>query len=169
MGAFFSSAVVQRTGKRGTLLLGMSTFGSDHILDGCSPAVEMFANLQPIWSPGSSAGAIEDNQSATQIDKISQESSTSISKDERFISVENYVEDTTDKLQIQRIPSFLRDKPSNKTCYDPLVVSIGPYHHGKPQLDAFEKLKITVAQKFVRAYGNQVSIKQLYEEVAKVG
>ncbi|XP_022842283.1 putative UPF0481 protein At3g02645 isoform X2 [Olea europaea var. sylvestris] len=165
----FSSTVVQRTGKRGTLLLGMSTSGSDHILDGCSPAVEMFANVQPIWSPGSSAGAIEDNQSATQIDKISQESSTSISKDEWFISVENYVEDTTDKLQIQRIPSFLRDKPSNKTCYDPLVISIGPYHHGKPQLDAFEKLKIPVAQKFVRACGNHVSIKQLYEEVAKVG
>ncbi|CAA2984188.1 Hypothetical predicted protein [Olea europaea subsp. europaea] len=88
----------------------MATVVSDHILDGCSPAIEMFANVQPTWIPVSSPGAIEDNQ-----------------------------------------------------------ISIGPYHHGKQKLDAFEKLKIPVAREFVRACGNQVSIKQLYEEVAKVG
>lgn len=45
---------------------------------------------------------------------------------------------------------------SNKDCYDPLIVLIGPYHHGKLELKAFEKLKIPIALKFLRAYKNKV-------------
>ncbi|XP_022866392.1 UPF0481 protein At3g47200-like [Olea europaea var. sylvestris] len=122
------------------------------------------ANIQGMTTVGTKG----DNQSAeiTQIDTKSQESNNSISKDD---PVENYVDNTTDKPQIQRVPSLLRDIQSNDKCYDPLVVSIGPYHHGNPQLESFENLKIPVAHKFIRACGNQVSYKQLYEEVAKVG
>ncbi|CAI9779525.1 unnamed protein product [Fraxinus pennsylvanica] len=119
-------------------------------------------------------GATENNECAEipQICTKSQESSYNITEggeDEWLISIKSYVNDTTEKPQIERVPSLMRVIKSNKDCYDPLVVSIGPYHHGKPELEAFEKLKIPIAQKFVRACGNQVSIEQLYEEVAMVG
>ncbi|CAA2961398.1 Hypothetical predicted protein [Olea europaea subsp. europaea] len=63
---------------------------------------------------------------------------------------------------------MLREIESNKKCYDPLVVSIGPYHHEKPELKAVEKLKFKYANQFRLACGDQVSINQLYAEVAKV-
>ncbi|CAA2961967.1 Hypothetical predicted protein [Olea europaea subsp. europaea] len=119
-------------------------------------------------------GTKGDNQSAeiTQIDTKLQESSGTISEDEFWISVENNVhdvDDKTDKPQIQRIPLLLLEKNSNKIRYDPVVVSIGPYYHGRSDLASLEKLKIPIAQKFVRACGNNVSSSQLYKEVAKVG
>ncbi|CAI9779508.1 unnamed protein product [Fraxinus pennsylvanica] len=136
-----------------------------------SKVIEVNKNVE-IPIPDSSTRAIEDNRSDTQ---ISQESSNNISNDEWLISVKNY-DDKTVKPQIQRIPSLLREKQSNKKCYDPLVVSIGPYHHGKQldshhekQLDAFEKLKIPIAQKFWHACENKVSIEQIYEAVAREG
>ncbi|KAL2534996.1 Plant protein of unknown function (DUF247) [Abeliophyllum distichum] len=88
-------------------------------------------------------------------------------KDEWLISIQNYVDETTKISQIDRVPSMLREIESNKKCYDPLVVSIGPYHHGKPELQAWEKLKIRFAHQFHRACGDQVSIQELYAEVAK--
>ncbi|CAI9779527.1 unnamed protein product [Fraxinus pennsylvanica] len=44
----------------------------------------------------------------------------------------------------------------------------GPYHHGNPELESLEKLKIIYAQQFVRACSDHISVKQLYEQVAKV-
>ncbi|KAL2535002.1 Plant protein of unknown function (DUF247) [Abeliophyllum distichum] len=63
---------------------------------------------------------------------------------------------------------MLREIESNKKCYDPLVVSIGPYHHGKPELQAWEKVKIRFAHQFHRACGDQESIEELHAYVAKV-
>ncbi|KAL2534995.1 Plant protein of unknown function (DUF247) [Abeliophyllum distichum] len=63
---------------------------------------------------------------------------------------------------------MLREIESNKKCYEPLVVSIGPYHHGKQELQALEKLKIKFAQQFHHACVNQVSIKDLCAKVAEV-
>ncbi|KAL2535000.1 Plant protein of unknown function (DUF247) [Abeliophyllum distichum] len=57
---------------------------------------------------------------------------------------------------------------SSKQCYEPLVVSIGPYHHGKEELQASENLKIRFAQQFHDACVNQVLIKDLYAKVAEV-
>nr|GMD48021.1 UPF0481 protein At3g47200-like [Ipomoea batatas] len=42
--------------------------------------------------------------------------------------------------KIQRIPSFLRDSNSNDH-YNPKVISLGPYHHGKLELLPLERLK----------------------------
>ncbi|XP_022842141.1 putative UPF0481 protein At3g02645 [Olea europaea var. sylvestris] len=132
-----------------------------------SMPVRMCLDVQLPRGPRST-GATNVEQSTTQNDTEPQESSNNIHKDEWLVAIENHVDDTTDKSQIQRIPSLLREKQSNN-CYDPHVVSIGPYHYGKPQLDTFEKLKIPIAQKFIRACGNQVSLEQLYDEVAKMG
>ncbi|CAI9779521.1 unnamed protein product [Fraxinus pennsylvanica] len=111
----------------------------------------------------------DQNAEITQICIKSQESSSYITKDEWLISIEKYDENTTKKPKIQKVPSMLRELNSNTNSYDPLVVSIGPYHHGTQKLEAFEKLKISIAQKFCLACGNKISIKDLYEEVAKVG
>ncbi|KAL2464614.1 Plant protein of unknown function [Forsythia ovata] len=104
----------------------------------------------------------------TQIHGHIQGMKTVGTKDEWLISIQNYVDGTTKKSQIERVPSMLREIESNKKCYDPLVVSIGPYHHGKPDLKALEMLKIPFAQQFHRACGDQVLIEELYAEVAKV-
>ncbi|CAI9779516.1 unnamed protein product [Fraxinus pennsylvanica] len=113
-------------------------------------------------------GATEDNKSAEipQIRTKSQESTVNItegSEDEWLISIKNYVKDTTEKPQIARVPLLLRQL--NQVCFDPLVVSIGPYHRGDPKLKAFEELKIPIAQKFWHACENKVSIEQMYKAV----
>ncbi|CAI9779509.1 unnamed protein product [Fraxinus pennsylvanica] len=113
-------------------------------------------------------GTKEDNhQSAeiTQSDIKSHESSNCITKKEWFISLEKYDYDT----RIDTAPKLLRSNESFRNCFDPLVVSIGPYHFGNPELKEFEQLKILFALKFCRTHGDQVSVEQLYDAVAKVG
>ncbi|XP_043692960.1 UPF0481 protein At3g47200-like [Telopea speciosissima] len=51
--------------------------------------------------------------------------------------------------KLQRVPMTLREIEKNKGCYDPIVVSIGPFHHRHPKLQSLEKLKATIAQKFI--------------------
>ncbi|CAI9779514.1 unnamed protein product [Fraxinus pennsylvanica] len=117
-------------------------------------------------------GTKEDNhQSAeiTQSDIKSHESINCIAKDELLISIENRGYDTSKKTPIDRVPILLRMNESFRNCFDPLVVSIGPYHFGKPHLKEFEQLKFPIAQKFCRTHGDQLSIEQLYDEVKKVG
>ncbi|XP_057971270.1 uncharacterized protein LOC131160005 [Malania oleifera] len=53
------------------------------------------------------------------------------------------------KPQIQKVPPSMRRRKDNDIYFDPAVVSLGPYHHGKPQLRAAEELKPRVAFEFV--------------------
>ncbi|XP_022854139.1 uncharacterized protein LOC111375536 [Olea europaea var. sylvestris] len=113
-------------------------------------------------------GATEDNRSAEITCTKSQESSVIIKDDEWLISIENYqVDETTKKPLIERVPALLRNRKSYKNCINPSVVSIGPYHHGKSEYKAFQKLKTPIAQKLCRF--NDISVERLYEEVANVG
>lgn len=52
------------------------------------------------------------------------------------------------KTRIQKVPHFLRSK-SHNSDYDPKVVSLGPYHHGKPELQLFQEFKKTTLEMFV--------------------
>ncbi|XP_059646171.1 UPF0481 protein At3g47200-like [Cornus florida] len=70
------------------------------------------------------------------------------------------------KPKIQKVPLMLREIESNKKCYDPLVVSIGPYHHGKPELAPTEELKILLANQF--ADKSKATISDLYRKVAEM-
>ncbi|XP_022854134.1 UPF0481 protein At3g47200-like [Olea europaea var. sylvestris] len=110
-------------------------------------------------------GATEDNRRVEILRTKSQESSVIITDDEWWISIENYnVDKTKKKPQIERAPSHLRKRKSYEGCIDPSVVSIGPYHHGKSEFEAFEKLKIPIAHKLCRF--SRTSVEQLYKVVA---
>lgn len=43
---------------------------------------------------------------------------------------------------LQRVPALLRENEKQKYIYDPMVVPLGPYHHGRlPEYDVAEQLK----------------------------
>ncbi|KAF8398278.1 hypothetical protein HHK36_017205 [Tetracentron sinense] len=71
------------------------------------------------------------------------------------------------KTRIQKVPPMLREIEANRKCYDPLVVAIGPYHHGKPELEQMEKLKSsTIVQQFLS--GSDKPITDYYKKIKKV-
>ncbi|KAM3288676.1 hypothetical protein P3S67_022106 [Capsicum chacoense] len=66
------------------------------------------------------------------------------------------------KPKIQKVPKMHREIEAN-VSYDPLVVSIGPFHHGKPELQLTEKRKELLAIQFA----DQNSTKERPEGVLK--
>ncbi|KAH7842184.1 hypothetical protein Vadar_002393 [Vaccinium darrowii] len=70
------------------------------------------------------------------------------------------------KPKIQTVQPLLREVETNKKSYDPKVVSIGPCHHGKPELQTIERLKMPMVRQFVEKW--EVKIDELYDEVVKV-
>ncbi|RWR74677.1 UPF0481-like protein [Cinnamomum micranthum f. kanehirae] len=56
---------------------------------------------------------------------------------------------TRAKPLIQKVSRTLREIESNKSCFDPLVVSLGPYHHGQERLMQMEDYKSVAARWFV--------------------
>ncbi|KAL9665915.1 hypothetical protein QQ045_000236 [Rhodiola kirilowii] len=70
------------------------------------------------------------------------------------------------KPKIQKVPHMLRKIKANEKCYEPLVVSLGPFHHGNPELEQMEKLKIVMAHRFV--VGCEKPIREIYNKVETV-
>ena len=69
------------------------------------------------------------------------------------------------KPKIQKVPDILRRDESNK-CYDPMIVAIGPYHHGNKKLKQMEAFKIQFTLQYTHQSGK--SIKELYGEMQKL-
>ena len=51
--------------------------------------------------------------------------------------------------RIPKVPQMLRGTQDFKKFYEPRLISIGPYHHGKPYLHAGEIIKRLCARKFL--------------------
>ncbi|XP_028074480.1 UPF0481 protein At3g47200-like [Camellia sinensis] len=58
--------------------------------------------------------------------------------------------------RIPRVPPLMRNHENNKGMFDPKVVSIGPYHHGKEELQLVENIKNKVAKLFLQDSGNDM-------------
>ncbi|KAK9090472.1 hypothetical protein Sjap_023649 [Stephania japonica] len=57
-------------------------------------------------------------------------------------------EEMWQRQSIYRIPNFIKDR--SKNTYDPMLVSIGPYHHGKPHLMPMEEHKGRALRHFLK-------------------
>ena len=49
--------------------------------------------------------------------------------------------------RMPKVPQMLRGPQDFKKFYEPRVISIGPYHHGEPNLGPVEMIKLPCAQK----------------------
>ncbi|KAJ6677300.1 hypothetical protein OIU85_010462 [Salix viminalis] len=82
--------------------------------------------------------------------------------DERSAIDPNQVKDDL-WVRVPRVPSEFRAMKENTDCYDPLIVSIGPYHHGKGNLQKMEKLKAKMAGQFL-SHSREAG-EEMYSEV----
>ncbi|KAF5938154.1 hypothetical protein HYC85_025660 [Camellia sinensis] len=60
--------------------------------------------------------------------------------------------------RIPRVPPLMRNHENNKGMFDPKVVSIGPYHHGKEELQLVENIKPKVAKLFLQESGMDMDV-----------
>uniref|UniRef100_A0A2N9GGJ1 Pyrroline-5-carboxylate reductase dimerisation domain-containing protein n=1 Tax=Fagus sylvatica TaxID=28930 RepID=A0A2N9GGJ1_FAGSY len=106
----------------------------------------------------------------TVVVQNSGDSSSSGSHDEWLNSIMkdegNFAINQKARPKIQKVPEMLREIKSNEKCYDPWVVSIGPYHHGSPGLQLVEKHKIPMTRQYVMKSGR--SIDDVYNKVVEV-
>ncbi|KAK1567292.1 hypothetical protein Q3G72_010447 [Acer saccharum] len=73
--------------------------------------------------------------------------------------------DTETKPKIQRVPRMFRGVEANQNCYDPLVVSIGPFHHSK-ELEIMEEHKCTMTHQYAEYAGQSYDL--LYNKVKAI-
>ncbi|GAB4843380.1 hypothetical protein Ancab_040464 [Ancistrocladus abbreviatus] len=59
-------------------------------------------------------------------------------------------EEPIGKRKMQKVPEILREVESSKDCYEPLIISVGPFHHGNYKLEQMEKIKISMMQHFIK-------------------
>ncbi|KAI8536228.1 hypothetical protein RHMOL_Rhmol10G0240000 [Rhododendron molle] len=58
--------------------------------------------------------------------------------------------------RMEKVPLTMRQDEKTKGYFDPKVVSIGPYHHGKEELQIAERVKPTVAQLYIKRSGRDM-------------
>ncbi|XP_060174612.1 UPF0481 protein At3g47200-like [Lycium barbarum] len=89
---------------------------------------------------------------------------------------------SSQKPKMQKVPKLHRKVQSNISCYKPLVVSIGPFHHRKFRLQPMENYKKLLAVEFADQDSNKpttegaspwlstnsVSIDELYRRVKNI-
>ncbi|XP_052176168.1 uncharacterized protein LOC127790628 [Diospyros lotus] len=78
---------------------------------------------------------------------------------------ERYAHEVEQPPKIQKVSMTFRAIESNKNCFDPVVIAIGPLHHGKPELERMETFKIQFALQY--AHQSNKSMEELYDAVEK--
>ncbi|KAG6745614.1 hypothetical protein POTOM_050112 [Populus tomentosa] len=84
-----------------------------------------------------------------------------------FLMTESPEHDGTADQQMEpvipRVPPEFRGMKENTGCYEPKVVSIGPYHHGKKELEKMESLKFKIARQLVK--DSSEAAEEMYNKV----
>ncbi|XP_059653439.1 UPF0481 protein At3g47200-like [Cornus florida] len=98
--------------------------------------------------------------------EASNESGAEITADEWIISILKESLVASSHKRLSKVPPQLREKEENKGFFDPRVVSIGPYHHGKPELKEVEKFKTKAVRAFID--GSKVEPHVIYNKMVEV-
>ncbi|XP_042508282.1 UPF0481 protein At3g47200-like [Macadamia integrifolia] len=73
-----------------------------------------------------------------------------------------------ERPRIQEVPTLLREVTKNRDCYDPRLVSFGPYHHCNQKLQLGQVLKTRVVRQFFislrEAQSGKSVVKDFFEE-----
>ncbi|KAH7842531.1 hypothetical protein Vadar_006461 [Vaccinium darrowii] len=120
-------------------------------------------------SPAVAVAAAMDGSVRIEIKECGESTSSSQSSNKLLNSIMdrgNFLFLGPQKPKIQMVQPLLREVETNKKSYDPKVVSIGPCHHGKPELQPIERLKFSMVGQYVKNWG--LKIEEVYEEVVKV-
>lgn len=74
------------------------------------------------------------------------------------------------RRQIPKVPLFMRIDNQNSDDYDPKVVSLGPYHHGKPELNFVEDFKPKSLEMFIHGSNKDQKffLENILEEIEDV-
>ncbi|KAH7854205.1 hypothetical protein Vadar_011354 [Vaccinium darrowii] len=72
------------------------------------------------------------------------------------VRVDAHTEPKPPKRRIGKVPLTMRRDEKTKGYFDPKVVSIGPYHHGKEELQMAERIKPILAEFFISGSGRDV-------------
>ncbi|KAH7853958.1 hypothetical protein Vadar_008515 [Vaccinium darrowii] len=72
------------------------------------------------------------------------------------VRVDPRTEPKPPKRRIERVPLTMRRDERTKGYFDPRVVSIGSYHHGKEELQMAERIKPIVAELFISGSGKDM-------------
>ncbi|TQE05996.1 hypothetical protein C1H46_008420 [Malus baccata] len=69
--------------------------------------------------------------------------------------------------KIQRVPIMLRDHKSfePRVCFEPRVVALGPYHHGKEKYEQAEKVKLLLTANFLKDSDQTTNAETLLKKV----
>ncbi|XP_059654772.1 UPF0481 protein At3g47200-like [Cornus florida] len=89
--------------------------------------------------------------------------------DEWIISIDEERPNASSYKPLQKVPRELREEEEeNKGFFNPKVVSIGPYHRGKPEFKEAEKLKNIAARAFIAGCRNGLKLRVIYNEMLEV-
>ncbi|XP_077210009.1 UPF0481 protein At3g47200-like [Tasmannia lanceolata] len=74
------------------------------------------------------------------------------------------------KKTIEKVPQILRKVTSNEACFNPEVLSLGPYHHGneKPHLKRLEKYKHMAVWSYTNSNDDLTKAESFYNAVRGV-
>ena len=76
---------------------------------------------------------------------------------------------SSSKLQCTKVPKRLRSEEKVSTgddhgCYAPKLISLGPYHHGKPHLAMGEKLKLNLVEAYIQEC--ETTVDKIYNSIS---
>ncbi|KAK9291004.1 hypothetical protein L1049_009187 [Liquidambar formosana] len=117
--------------------------------------------------------SMEELHEMRKVIQVKATSGSTISRQERFDSIRkakhnNTSRPQTPKTRIQKVPSVMRhiilqDTKDGGKYFEPMMVSIGPYHHGTDKLAPGEELKRKLTQQFFSDHEKLIEV--LYEKI----